>query len=335
MNRVQQRTGVMMGVGKRPLRFTALLWGALWLIVVLLAELALCRLFFYDRTEIFIWANVMTPYLYLPAYAILLLAVVRRRWGLAGVSGLIVAAHLVWLAPNLAQAEALAPTAATAPSLRLFSANLFARNEQYAAMIAEIEAADPDVLLLQEYTPVWHAALSDAGLFAAYPYSITNIYPSPFGAAIWSKLPLQDGEVWEAGGVQMLRATLVFNEQAIRLYNVHPSPPLFALDTWNGQLGGLAAALAAETGPVVAIGDFNVTPQNYWYQELTNGRLRDAHLDRGRGLAVTWPNGYNYVPPVRLDHALLSPELICLDIQEGLGKGSDHKPLIVDIALQT
>ena len=60
-------------------------------------------------------------------------------------------------------------------------------------------------------------------------------------------------------------------------------------------------------------------------------RLRSAHVDRGRGYAITWPNGMFPLPPIRIDHALLSPEVECLAISEGIGTGSDHRPLVVDL----
>jgi hypothetical protein len=41
------------------------------------------------------------------------------------------------------------------------------------------------------------------------------------------------------------------------------------------------------------------------------------------------------MPPIRIDQAFLSPEIECLDIREGRGEGSDHKPLIVDLRIRT
>lgn len=78
---------------------------------------------------------------------------------------------------------------------------------------------------------------------------------------------------------------------------------------------------------------FNATPHTRWYQRLQTERLRGAHEDRRRGLATTWPNGRAPVPPIRLDHVLVSPEVSVLDVREGVGEGSDHRPVIVDLTL--
>jgi endonuclease/exonuclease/phosphatase (EEP) superfamily protein YafD len=85
----------------------------------------------------------------------------------------------------------------------------------------------------------------------------------------------------------------------------------------------------------VVLGDFNSTQYSLVYHEITSLGLRSAHEDRGRGFATTWPNGENPLPPIRIDQAFLSPEVECLDIFEGIGRGSDHKPLILDIRVHT
>jgi endonuclease/exonuclease/phosphatase (EEP) superfamily protein YafD len=93
--------------------------------------------------------------------------------------------------------------------------------------------------------------------------------------------------------------------------------------------------LTAEPGPVVIIGDFNATQHSLVYKQLKNGGLRSAHDDCGRGYATTWPNGHWPLPPIRIDQAFISPDVTCLKIVEGQGAGSDHKPLILDIALRS
>ena len=289
------------------------------------------RWFFHDRTELFVWVNMMTAYVYLPAYGVVLLAALFRRWRLVAAAGGIVIVHLIWLWPGLAAAG---PPGDAGRTLRLFSANVLFTNLETEPLLAEIRAADPDIVLLQEYSPVWQAAFTASELPQVYPYRLLNPLDTPFGTAIWSKLPLQDAELWDVDGIVMNRAAIVVDGQLLRLYNVHPPPPTNAFYRWNGRMALLVGALQAEAGPLIAVGDFNVTPQNYWYGEIVNGRLRSAHQDQGRGWAVTWPNGSGLMPPIRLDHAFLSPELACLSITEGQGIGSDHKPLIVDVALR-
>jgi endonuclease/exonuclease/phosphatase (EEP) superfamily protein YafD len=70
------------------------------------------------------------------------------------------------------------------------------------------------------------------------------------------------------------------------------------------------------------------------YRQLTADRLRSAHDDRGRGWVSTWPNGQVWLPPVRIDQVFVSPEVECVRIVEGEGRGSDHKPVIVDVRIR-
>ena len=58
-----------------------------------------------------------------------------------------------------------------------------------------------------------------------------------------------------------------------------------------------------------------------------------AHDALGRGLATTWPNGLFPVPPLRLDHVLASADVVPVAVREGIGAGSDHRPVVVDVTI--
>jgi len=121
----------------------------------------------------------------------------------------------------------------------------------------------------------------------------------------------------------------------VRVVDVHTLPPRNAeyFAVWERQMRVLERLIARERGALVVAGDFNATPQARAYRRLVAARMRGAHEDRGRGLAVTWPNGLFPVPSVRFDHVLLSPEVACLRVHEAAGIGSDHSPVVADLAL--
>jgi len=102
------------------------------------------------------------------------------------------------------------------------------------------------------------------------------------------------------------------------------------VEYWSEML----PVVTSRSGPTIAVGDFNATQHAKVYGAITGSGLRSAHADRGRGWAVTWPNGLMALPPIRIDHAFLSPEVECLKIVEGEGRGSDHKPLILEVRLR-
>jgi endonuclease/exonuclease/phosphatase (EEP) superfamily protein YafD len=86
--------------------------------------------------------------------------------------------------------------------------------------------------------------------------------------------------------------------------------------------------------PLIVVGDLNATQYSRVYQRLTGGRLRGAHEDRGRGYATTWPAGRYWAPSIRIDHALLSPGIECLNIDETTIPGSDHRGLILEVRIR-
>lgn len=200
-------------------------------------------------------------------------------------------------------------------------------------MLDEIAAADADVLVIQEYSPLWHEAFVAAGIPEAYPHSVLLVRDDPFGSAIYSRRPITDGGEWKTGGLPMIRATIMLDDRPVRLYNIHPFPPTGSAGRWNPQMAAMVAALQAETGPAIAIGDFNMNRHVRHYRDLLKSGFHSAHVETGRGFVTTWPNGMlRYVPPVQLDHALFSEELVALHTEEGVGQGSDHIPFIVDVA---
>jgi endonuclease/exonuclease/phosphatase (EEP) superfamily protein YafD len=314
---------------------------ACWCLALPLAAVALLRLVAHDALHPLLLLNEFTAYLYLPAYAVLLVALGLRRRRLAVLAALLVTCHLVWLAPGALRASPLAPEAHTAPRLRIFSANLLMSNPDTAGIIGEIIDDDPDVVLVQELSEHWRAALESGVVAERLPHHITEVRESPFGVGIYSRFPLEDAQIVYGWGDPFARATLRVQGRPVRLYDVHPLPPLHSqwVINWEEMLKAVRAAVMGEPaaqgprGALVLAGDFNMNRQAMWFGRFTELGLRDAHDDRGRGLATTWPNGTQLVPPLRLDHVLLGSKVACLSVHEGRGRGSDHRPLLLDLAV--
>jgi endonuclease/exonuclease/phosphatase (EEP) superfamily protein YafD len=123
----------------------------------------------------------------------------------------------------------------------------------------------------------------------------------------------------------------------VRLYDVHTRAPMRGgASTWEAQLAELGRLVEAEVGPRVVAGDLNATSGHRAFRDLLGVGLRDAHVERGRWWAGTWPRDRWWFPPVaRLDHVLVSPELAVLDVREGTGRGSDHRPVVADLAFRS
>ncbi|HWC12675.1 MAG TPA: endonuclease/exonuclease/phosphatase family protein [Acidimicrobiales bacterium] len=245
------------------------------------------------------------------------------------------AVHLAWLAPELRPARPPPVEAGNGTRLRLFSANLLYVNPDMEGIAAELRALRPDVVALQEVSPLNLAALEAAGAFAEYPHRLLEPRADAFGTAILSRLPLVDSESVLVAGLPLPRTTVVVGDRRMRLYDLHTRAPMGReISTWKAQLAGLRRLVMAERGPRVVAGDLNATSGHRAFRDLLGRDLRDAHVERGRWWVTTWPSDRRWYPPLaRLDHVLVSPEVAVLDVREGTGRGSDHRPVVADLAL--
>jgi endonuclease/exonuclease/phosphatase (EEP) superfamily protein YafD len=292
------------------------------------------RLFRPDTNLFFIWANAYTFWIYLPAYAVLIAAAVFQRWLIFGLALIVAAFHLAWILPDYRPAEDIPEAALTAPRLKLMTANVYFQNPDFSAIAAEILAEDPDVLFLQEYGPELEDALERAGVIAMLPYGEVAFENPYFGSAIRSKLPISDVQIIQAGGRPVIRANVDVGGVTVTLYNLHPTSPGFGTsvaEDWNEGWKIITEELAKAPGPMIAAGDFNLNQHHTWYRELKNDGLDNCHEERGRGNATTWPKGRK-LRPIRIDHVFHGDDVVCLSIREGVGEGSDHRPLIAELA---
>ena len=309
-----------------------------WIAVLAMGFVAVLRIAFHDGTYLLTCLNAFTFWLYVPAYACLAWAAWQRCWGMAVASAAVIACHVVWIAPDFfpAARESFAANAAEpSPTIRIFYANVSAVNRDHHGILSEIADVNPDIVVLVEYRWRWHQSVKASPTLADYPFGTPAVRPFQGEIAVFSKLPITRSEkTWSTGRMSYMVDVSVGSD-SLRLFCLHaPRPMTIAAQDYYGYWNLLVPMLMDQPQPMVVVGDFNATQHSKVYRDLTEGGLRSAHRDRGRGYATTWPNGEFLMPPIRIDHALLSPGVECLAIAEGRGRGSDHKPLILDIRLR-
>ncbi len=264
------------------------------------------------------------------------LAAWKRRWRLV-----VAALPLLVMTLGPAVLASLPRSATSAPAdCTVMSVNLLMINRQTDPLIDEIAAVDPDVLLLQEYTDHWHAALQQR-LGVAYPHIAYIPRDDSFGSAIYSRhafvgkvqryLPLG------SGSEPQMRAVIQIGDAQIAVYNIHLLPPwgvAYILEN-RRQFADLHALLAAEELPLILAGDFNFTETGPNAAALAELGLRDAQSVAGRGRGATWPvHGlFRWVPGLRLDHIYARGDWRVLSCRCGYGAGSDHRPVIARLGL--
>ncbi len=307
-----------------------------WLVVTPLAVSAGARLARFDESSsLLLLADGLTPLLGPPALVAFGIALQQRRRTLAVVSAATAGVFLCSALPGIGVPVRVRPPGEWSPLLRLFTANLYDANPDVGPIAKEILSAAPDLVALQEVDPDVATGLQRSGVLARFPYRVTEIRHGASGIALWSRFPLAESQVQDIGGRPAISATVVLGTRRLRLYTVHVIAPVGkGRVRWKAQLRRVDEEIRRERRPLVVVGDFNATRYHRSFRRLLSDRLADAHERRGRGWATTWPQKRWPLPPLmRLDHVLVSPEVSVRSVREGVGRGSDHRPIIADLLL--
>ena len=330
-----------------------------WLYLALLAAWFTLNLLTGDRFALIGLITLLAVYLFVPLPAIGLAALVFRRPAL-GAGALAGGLVVVWIWGGLFLPPPAVP-AAPGPALRVLTFNVLATHNQWQPLAATIQAADADVVMLQELNPA-HAAELQAALGEKYPYAVLEPRPNATGIGVLSKYPLAPappgqglpeeaaGLAW-IGGPQVL--TLTWEGETVTLVNFHMrSTPrvrnlarVAADFQQRNQQARILAEIGRRPGPVILAGDANSVPLSDAHRILTT-TLYDAWQAAGFGLGHTFPSrstvpgsdrvqiGEWYVPPwlARIDYvfhnAYWQTAAARLATVDGV---SDHRGLMVEL----
>ena len=239
------------------------------------------------------------------------------------------------------------PVRTVDPTFTVMVYNILFENQDADSVIASIEAHDPDLIGLHELEPRMTATLENH--FAdRYPYREVG-----HRCGIFSRYPILECEsFWPGpgGGADAQQCILDIDGHQANVINAHPrSPPLqgfrpfglplgipsgFANGGRDADVRGLLSRIEETEGPLVVIGDFNLTDQQIMYTSLTH-HLRDAHRESGWGMGFTFVRFRRLgLAMWRIDYVFHSPDLVALSTTTGDHGGSDHRPVIARLAFQ-
>jgi endonuclease/exonuclease/phosphatase (EEP) superfamily protein YafD len=274
------------------------------------------------------------PLTLLPAYALAALAVLWRRRLLTAVAVALVVAHVLVLAPALGAAP-VPPAAAAAPRLRVVVSNLYLLNPDPAEAGRVLRGLDADVVVVPELDARGLAGLRRSGLLEDLPHVVAELGTREETVGLLSRLPLEQASTRPVGGRELPRATVDVEGTRVRLLAEHTLPPLSVFERlWRQALEDLAEEVRTVELPTVVLGDFNADRDHAPFRRLLDTGLRDAHDERGRGLARTFPA---WLPVLHLDHVLVrdgaGARLVVRDVRELRLPGSDHRTVVADLAV--
>ncbi len=211
--------------------------------------------------------------------------------------------------------------------LKVATANLSVDNNNRPAMYPVLRALNADVLILQEVT------VTDRSAFLAakeFPHQEWILDAGPFSLAVLSRHRIVTNKIHRMNNVPMLELLIDGGEAPLRLFAIHPPPPVSpSLTNDRDQyIAFVAQAVKDSTEPVVVAGDWNLSPgASVWHLVNEFTELRSAPGAR----PATWPAALGPVG-ISIDHIVgravgLTP-LTAFTIP-----GSDHRGIYTTVSL--
>jgi endonuclease/exonuclease/phosphatase (EEP) superfamily protein YafD len=272
----------------------------------------------------------VTPYVAAAVPIPLLCALVLRR-PRALIAGVLVAA--AFAVAVLPRAIGSGEPAATGPTLRVMTANLFFSRADPDHVVDLVRRGHVDVLSVQELNQNGIEALEAAGLAAELPYHVLDPRWGPAGTGLYARYPLRPDPPVPGTAFAMPQAELTLpGGRPVALTAVHPPPPLPSnIAAWKRDLGVLPAATAP--GPTrILIGDFNATLDHARLRGVLARGYADAADRAGKGLGLTWGVS-KFGPPLTLDHIVADKRVAVRRVNIYDLRGSDHRAVFAELRL--
>jgi endonuclease/exonuclease/phosphatase (EEP) superfamily protein YafD len=279
----------------------------------------------------------LVPIIFVPVWVLGVVTLLTGHRILASVCAVLAVVHVLLVFPALGT-NAVPSWAATAPKIKVLSANVFDRNATPDEAAVRILKSDADVLALVEVSVPMHEALVREGVDRLFPYQIRD-RASPTGETdgIYSRIPFTNGHTVPLLQNNGPAVTVTIDGRPIEIVAVHIDGAQHTGWKWRGQLAALKPVVRSATGPLVIAGDFNATRWNPPFANLFHLGLTDAHEDRGKGLSRSWPltgtKLAHFGPLLRLDHALVNRSAAVESVKDVRVPGSDHLAFEVQIAI--
>jgi endonuclease/exonuclease/phosphatase (EEP) superfamily protein YafD len=269
------------------------------------------------------------------AFAAVFAAMKRWRWMFAALccASIVSASIIPWYLPKAGTSAKMDSSRPGDQRLRVLFSNVLFTNQRHEPLIDLIRAENPDLIFPQEITPSLAEALN--GIREAYPHGVIKPGEHADGIAALSRLPLvkaEDAGIGEYMGPS-LDVRLQLGDRLLHILSTHTPPPRddFHLRQRNENLRVLTERIQTLSAPKIVIGDLNVTMWSPYYQSFieTSGLV---NAREGFGLLPSWPSD-SWPLRIPIDHCLVSSDVRVINLRTGPNIGSDHLPLIAELAI--
>jgi endonuclease/exonuclease/phosphatase (EEP) superfamily protein YafD len=285
--------------------------------------------------HVLLFTAVFSPYLMLGAFAAIPLFLLARRKIMAAVA-VIAAILAVAVQVPMYMGEQYEPRSVR---IRVMTVNLFEGQADSQAVVDRAKVS-ADVVAVQELTRRSVKELSAAGLGEEFPYQALDARAGASGTGLWSRFPIREWYSYKQYTHAMVRARIHVDGVVVdpTVFVVHlPGPWPEAVDTWSREIDSLNTTMEnltnkADSGCVIAAGDFNDTVDTKNFRRLLGTGYRDAAEQTGSGITATYPANIWLPPLIAIDH-VLTHQCSATVAKTVKLPGSDHRGLLVGVAI--
>lgn len=263
--------------------------------------------------------------------------VMLKRWWLTGLAAVCIALNIMpaigYFQPPSPIKLARTQPAPSTESIRIAGLNVFFRNSNYAGVATWMQQDQPDIVVLLEATTKWQTALTE--LTPEWRYQYMAIKPGRSGKLILSRLPIDQVTTLPSTDVRSPTPVATFKHQGtqFRVAAIHTIWPMGQdrTDARNESLQELGRLAADDGPPLIAVGDFNISPFSPHFEQLISlGSLNRSAA--GLGWKPTWPV-FLPMAGIQIDHLLVSPAITVKAMKTRSELGSDHRAVIADLKI--
>lgn len=222
-----------------------------------------------------------------------------------------------------------------ARGISLVAANVKKSNRQYDLLIDLVKEVEPDVLMAIEVDQDWIDAL-ESGLGGQFEHWVKAPRDNGYGMCLLSRLELSETEVRDlvTDEVPSIRTRVHMRDgEEIRLYMVHPEPPVIDHDTKgrDSEIALVGLEALEDDLPAIVTGDLNDVA---WSTTTRRFQRLSGLLDPrvGRGFYNTF-NAFTILMRWPLDHLFHDARFRFVEMKRLPKIGSDHFPMLFRLAL--
>jgi len=265
------------------------------------------------------------------AFTLVLLGIAVRRHPRLAVALALLASWQTASVFRYARSNPCATDEHASVRLKVLMANVLIDNDRYDDLARLIRRERPDIVGLVEFTHEWQAGLADVRA----EFATAAEYPAgASGMALWFRKPpetVDPATRLRPNDRPFLHAAFEFAGRRCQMWLLHPRQPLdpVARCAGNPELTALGRSIAETEGSRIVMGDMNTSDGSANFAAFVRATgLRDSRYGFGRQGSFPTFSPYR----IAIDHAFVSDDLAVVDRRLGPSIGSDHYPLVFELA---